>query len=1162
MTLIPTIGLPKGRAGSFVLDGVADGFEAFALSGIAEEIAPDRPLIFVARDGQRLPALVEGLAFAAPGLPVLDLPAWDCLPYDRVSPGSDAAARRLDALAAMAALAEKPHRAVVLTTVNALLQRIPPAEFIEAQTFRARPGNQVDMDRLVRRLETSGFERVPTVREVGEFAVRGGILDLYAPGWEEALRLDFFGDTLESIRSFDPATQRTTGQRKSMTLQAMSEVALTPETISRFRRAYIEAFGAPSRDDALYAAVSEGRRFAGMEHWLPFFYERLDTVFDYLPDVPVVFDHLANEALAERHDLILDHYEARVKQGEGALKDAVPYKPVPPGLMYLAPDEVKAATAGREAIELTPFDAPDAGGRKVFHAGSRAGRSFAEERADPNANVFEVAVRHIADERAAKRRVVVAGWTEGSLDRLSQILAEHHLGKLKQVATLAEAEKLAPGEAGLAVLPLETGFETDALVVVAEQDILGDRLVRRSKKRKRAADFIAEAASLSHGDIVVHADHGIGRFIGLKTIQAAGAPHDCLEIHYAGDDRLFLPVENIELLSRYGSDSAEATLDKLGGGAWQARKARLKKRLLDMAGQLIRIAAERQMRAAPAMIPAEGLYGEFAARFPYEETDDQQTAIDSVMEDLSAGKPMDRLVCGDVGFGKTEVALRAAFIAAMEGFQVAVVVPTTLLSRQHFKTFSQRFAGLPVRVRQASRLVGAKELAETKKELAEGTVDIVVGTHALLGSSVQFKNLGLLIVDEEQHFGVKHKERLKELKSDVHVLTLSATPIPRTLQLALTGVRELSLIATPPVDRMAVRTFISPFDPLVIRETLLRERYRGGQSFYVVPRISDLSEIHDFLKENVPELKVAVAHGQMPPGELDDIMNAFYDGQYDVLLSTTIVESGLDIPTANTLIVHRADMFGLAQLYQLRGRVGRSKLRAYALFTLPANRKLTDTADRRLKVLQSLDSLGAGFQLASHDLDIRGAGNLLGEEQSGHIKEVGFELYQQMLEEAVAEVKDSGEAHDGGWSPQIAVGTAVMIPEGYVPDLQLRLALYRRLGDLETPEEIDAFGAELIDRFGPLPEEVKHLLKIVFIKALCRKANVEKLDAGPKGVVIHFRRKEFPNPAGLVKFIGEQGSLAKIRPDHSVVFIRDWPNAEKRLAGSAVVMTQLAKLAG
>ena len=1161
MSLIDRIAFPKTLSGLAIVDGVPDGYEAFALSVAAAELAPEGPIVFVARDGQRLPSIAEALAFTAPELPMVELPAWDCLPYDRVSPGSDAAARRLDAMAQIASLRKRPHRAIILTTANALLQRMPTAQFVEAQTLSARPGNQLDMKVLIARLDNSGFERVPTVRDVGEFAVRGGILDLFAPGSDEALRLDFFGDTLESIRAFDVASQRTTGQRNALVLQPMSEVALTPDAISRFRRNYIEAFGAPSRDDALYTAVSEARRFAGMEHWLPFFYESLATLFDYLPDAPMVFDHLAREALAERHALVLDHYEARRKQGETGLKDAVPYKPIKPELLYASPEEIDAQLSGHAALEFTPFDAPDIGGRKLFHAGGKPGRSFEQERADPSANVFEAAARHIAEVRTGHRKAVVAGWTEGSLDRLAQILTEHGLERLKSVDRLADVERLKAGEAGLAVLPIEAGFEAARFVVVAEQDILGDRLVRRSKKKRRASDFIAEVSALSAGDIVVHTDHGIGRFIGLRTIEAAGAPHDCLEIHYAGDGRLFLPVENIELLSRYGSEGAEAVLDRLGGGAWQSRKAKLKRRLLEMAGQLIRIAAERQMRSAPVFIAPEGVYGEFAARFPYEETDDQQSAIDAVREDLSDGKPMDRLICGDVGFGKTEVALRAAFIAAMEAFQVAVVVPTTLLARQHFKTFSQRFAGLPVNVRQASRLVGSKDLAETKKGIADGTVDVVVGTHALLGSSISFKNLGLLIVDEEQHFGVKHKERLKELKSDVHVLTLSATPIPRTLQLALTGVRELSLIATPPVDRMAVRTFISPFDPLVIRETLLRERYRGGQSFYVVPRIADLPEIHDFLQQQVPELKVGVAHGQMAAGQLEDIMNAFYDGQYDVLLSTTIVESGLDIPTANTLIVHRADMFGLAQLYQLRGRVGRSKVRAYALFTLPANRKLTDTADRRLKVLQSLDALGAGFQLASHDLDIRGAGNLLGEEQSGHIKEVGFELYQQMLEEAVAEIRGEPEATDAGWSPQITIGTAVMIPESYVPDLQLRLALYRRLADLENTQEIDAFGAELIDRFGPLPDEVQHLLKIVYIKALCRQANVEKLDAGPKGVVIQFRNKEFADPTALVRFIGEQGSLAKIRPDQSVVFSRDWPTPEKRLQGSAVVMTQLARLA-
>ena len=1159
MNLIDSLGLKPGRTGAVTIGGVADGFEAFVLARIAAEAAGDRPVLFVARDGQRIPAIIEALAFAAPGLPVLELPAWDCLPYDRVSPGADAAARRLDALSAMIALREKPHRAVVITTVNAVLQRVPPAAVLAAQSFSVRSGNQVDMKALIDRLETNGFDRVGTVRDVGDFAVRGGILDLHAPGWPEPLRLDFFGDTLESIRAFDAATQRTTGQRKEMSLQPASEVALTPDTISRFRRNYIEAFGAPSRDDALYAAISEGRRFAGMEHWLPFFHDRLETIFDYVPEGPLVFDNLAHESLSERHALILDHYEARKRQAEGkGLGDATPYNPTPPDRLYLTPESIVSEAGERLVCDLSPFEAPPAGSRVILNAKSRAGRSFAAERADPNANVFDHAVRYVAAERAAGRKVLIAAWSEGSLDRLGQILAEHGLGNMTRVETLSELEKLPAGEAGVAVLPVETGFETARMVLLGEQDILGDRLVRRSK-RKRAADFISELSSLAAGDIVVHADHGIGRFIGLKNIEAAGAPHDCLEIHYAGDGRLFLPVENIELLSRYGSDAADTPLDRLGGGAWQSRKAKLKKRLLEMAGDLIRIAAERQMRGAPVLVPPEGLYGEFAARFPYEETEDQQTAIDSVIDDLGAGRPMDRLICGDVGFGKTEVALRAAFLAAMEGLQVAVVVPTTLLARQHFKTFSQRFSGLPIRVRQASRLVGAKELAETKKGISDGTVDIVVGTHALLGAAISFKSLGLLIIDEEQHFGVKHKERLKDLKSDVHVLTLSATPIPRTLQLALTGVRELSLITTAPVDRMAVRTFISPFDPLVIRETLLRERYRGGQCFYVVPRISDLAEVHDFLRESVPELKVAVAHGQIAPGELDDIMNAFYDGKYDVLLSTTIVESGLDIPTANTLIVHRADMFGLAQLYQLRGRVGRSKARAYALFTLPANRTLTQTAERRLKVLQSLDTLGAGFQLASHDLDIRGAGNLLGEEQSGHIKEVGFELYQQMLEEAVAEIRGTGEVADGSWSPQITVGTAVMIPENYVSDLQLRLALYRRLAELETPAEIDSFGAELIDRFGPLPEEVQHLLKIVFIKALCRKANVEKLDAGPKGVVIQFRDKTFADPTGLVKMIAEQGSLAKIRPDQSIVFIRDWPKPEKRLAGAAVVMTQLAR---
>ncbi|KQY20171.1 transcription-repair coupling factor [Rhizobium sp. Root483D2] len=1136
---------------------------------LAELARANGPVAYILSDGQRIADVEQMLGFAAPDIPVLTLPGWDCLPYDRVSPSADTSARRLATLSGLIAHSKKPHPAIVLVTVNAALQKMAPQDIIESLAFSARPGANIRMDDIAARLGRNGFERVATVREVGEYALRGGILDVFVPGSDEPVRLDFFGDTLESIRSFDPASQRTTGQARSLDLNPMSEVSLTPETISHFRTQYLSMFGAATRDDALYLAVSEGRRYAGMEHWLPLFYDTLDTVFDYLAGFHIVTDHVVREAAAERSKLIQDYYEARqssVSPGKSQISQGTPYKPVPPDMLYLSAEAFNAALVSRNAVRLSPFSEHEGEARQVITVDARLGVRWAKNATESTSdaervNVFDQAVKYIADRRAKGAKVLISAWSEGSLDRLLQVLAEHGLANIRPVKALSELNSLKSGEAASAVLSLESGFETGNLVVIGEQDILGDRMVRRSKRRKRGADFIAEVAGLDEGSIVVHAEHGIGRFIGLRTIEAAGAPHACLELVYADEAKLFLPVENIELLSRYGSEGSDAVLDKLGGVAWQARKAKLKKRLLDMAGGLIRIAAERLTRHAPVLTTPEGLYDEFAARFPYDETEDQMTSIEAVRDDLGAGRPMDRLVCGDVGFGKTEVALRAAFIAAMNGVQVAVVVPTTLLARQHFKSFTERFRGLPVRIAQASRLVGSKELALTKKEVAEGKTDIVVGTHALLGASINFANLGLLIIDEEQHFGVKHKERLKELKSDVHVLTLSATPIPRTLQLALTGVRELSLITTAPVDRMAVRTFISPFDALVIRETLMREHYRGGQSFYVCPRLADLSEIHDFLKSDVPELKVAVAHGQMPATELEDIMNAFYEGRYDVLLSTTIVESGLDVPTANTLIVHRADMFGLAQLYQLRGRVGRSKVRAFALFTLPVNRTLTGMAERRLKVLQSLDTLGAGFQLASHDLDIRGAGNLLGDEQSGHIKEVGFELYQQMLEEAVAELKGDEDIADSGWSPQISVGTPVMIPDEYVPDLHLRLGLYRRLGEITELSDIDAFGAELIDRFGPLPLEVQHLLKIVYIKSLCRTANVEKLDAGPKGVVVQFRNREFPNPGALVGFIAKQGIMAKIRPDHSIFFQRDFPTPEKRLAGAAVVMTQLAGLA-
>lgn len=835
-----------------------------------------------------------------------------------------------------------------------------------------------------------------------------------------------------------------------------------------------------------------------------------------------------------------------------------------PGELYLDGKMFGATLDAFNAIRMSPFNEHEGATRMVVNVDARQGPRWARgatEQVDAErVNVFDAVVKHIADRRAAGGKVLVTAWTEGSLERLLQVLAEHGLQRVKTIEAMKDVDALAKGEAAAAVLNLESGFETGNLVVIGEQDILGDRMVRRSKRSKRGANFISEVAGLDEGSIVVHAEHGIGRFVGLRTIEAAGAPHACLELLYADDAKLFLPVENIDLLSRYGSETSDAQLDRLGGGAWQMRKAKLKKRLLDMAGSLIRIAAERLTRHAPALIAPDGIYDEFAARFPYDETEDQANAIDAVRDDLAAGRPMDRLVCGDVGFGKTEVALRAAFVAAMNGAQVAIVVPTTLLARQHFKTFSERFRGLPIRVQQASRLVGAKELALTKKEVAEGKTDIVVGTHALLGNGIKFANLGLLVIDEEQHFGVKHKERLKELKSDVHVLTLSATPIPRTLQLAMTGVRELSLIKTPPVDRMAVRTFISPFDSLVIRETLMREHYRGPE-FLCLPTAR-----RPFRYPRFPAIGSAGTESRRCPrpdaGERAR-------RHHECLLRGPLRCAAVD--HHRRIWPRRADC-------QHPDRPPRRHVRACP--ALPAARSCRTFQGAGFRAVHAARQQGAhldgrappeGAAVAGYPRrrlparqprsDIRGAGNLLGEEQSGHIKEVGFELYQQMLEEAVVEVKGVDEIQDTGWSPQISVGTPVMIPDDYVPDLHLRMALYRRLGEITDLKEIDGFGAEMIDRFGPMPIEVQHLLKIVYIKSLCRIAHVEKLDAGPKGVVVQFRHKEFPNPAALVGYIARQGSMAKIRPDHSVFLTRDLPTPAKRLAGAAVVMTQLAELA-
>jgi transcription-repair coupling factor (superfamily II helicase) len=1149
---MPDLQLILKASEALTLAGAPPGFIPWMMADLAR--AAKGRVVFIAPDELGMRSVADTAHYFAPELEVVQFPAWDCLPYDRASPSLRSASDRLAALHTLQQKRKGPQ--LLVTTVNAVTQRTLTPFRIRQLVARLAPGERIDRDKLAALLQANGYLRTETVADAGEFAIRGGLVDLFPSGESLALRLDFFGDEIESVRQFDVADQRTVGRIDGFTLLPASEALLDDESVKRFRSRYRELFGATATGDPLYQAISDGRRLAGMEHWLPLFEERLETFFDHLsPEDIIVRDAGTVGAADARFEAITDYHANRERSRS---TDAGSYRPLAPDQLYLTREEWDRTIADRPIHITTPFHEPES--KRVIDFSVDGARDFAPERTQ-GTNVYEAVTAHVTSLQRDKRKVILASYSNGARERLKGLLADHDLAN----SALADSWQKALGSSGvvLVVLPLDHGFTAPEVAVLTEQDILGDRLVRRIKRKKSADAFLAELATLTPGDLVVHADHGIGRYEGLTSIPVGSSPHDCVALVYAGGDKLYVPVENIDVLSRYGAENEGIVLDKLGGAAWQTRKARMKERIREIAGELIAVAAERALRPAEVMEPEPATYNSFVDRFPYDETDDQDRAISDVIDDLGAGKPMDRLVCGDVGFGKTEVALRGAFVAAMAGMQVAVVCPTTLLARQHYSNFVERFQGFPIIIGRLSRLVPSAEAKRVREGLADGTSDIVVGTHALLAKGIEFKRLGLVIVDEEQRFGVTHKERLKSLKADVHVLTLTATPIPRTLQMAMSGLRELSVIQTPPVDRLAVRTYVAPWDPVVVREALLREHYRGGQSFFVTPRVKDLPDIEEYLRKEVPEIHYVVAHGQMAPTEVEERMSAFYDKKFDVLVSTTIVESGLDIPSANTLIVHRADRFGLAQLYQLRGRVGRSKTRAYAYLTTPENRQITGTAEKRLHILSNLDTLGAGFQLASHDLDIRGAGNLLGDEQSGHIKEVGFELYQSMLEEAIMEAKAGGltEAQPReSFSPQITVDAPILIPEEYVPDLDLRMGLYRRMNEVEDRHSIDAFAAELIDRFGPLPEPTANLLSVIETKLNCRKACIAKLDVGPKGALVTFHNDSFPDPAGLIAYVQRLQGTAKLRPDSKLVITRNWPDPKSRLNGALQLSKGIAKI--
>lgn len=1117
----------------------------------------------VVLDISRALSLQQLLRYIAPDIKCIVLDGWDCLPFDRISPSVEAQNTRAEAITALTKLEQQSANGVVkpcvvLITVTGFALKIAPATAENTNQLVLAKTHPIPQQQLVNKLAEIGFERTDIVRVVGEFAVRGGLIDVFPAGALHPVRVDFFGDDIESLSSFDVDTQLTLAPLESVAIQPVHSVDLSGKRIETFRKNYRALFGVGS-GDPLYEAISEGRLYAGFEHWLPLFFDApFQTPAALLTRAQFSFEDESQTALAEYLDQAADLYAARQSFLDKAQKGQTPYKPLPLNLLYITKSE--AEITQQNAVVYAPYGVAESAQKPYT-----AARDFAPERANPNNNLLLEVATHLKNLVAADKRVLVACQSQGSRDRLNVMLQQHGVFDTAVVDSVETYSRLKPKQIGLLLLPYQQGFESPALAVISETDIFGTAYGRLRKKIHKADQFLREVSSLDAGDLVVHVDHGIGRFLGLETIEAAGARHDCLALEYAGGDKLFVPVENITVLSRYGNDDALIELDKLGGVSWQNRKARVKRNLLEMAGKLLEIASARALQKAPVFLATGEAYQQFCSRFPYAETNDQLTAIADIARDLASSKPMDRLICGDVGFGKTEVALRAAALVALQEVQVAVIAPTTLLARQHFETFSKRFAGFPVSIVQLSRFVPAKHMAENKKNAANGAARIIIGTHALLAESTKFHDLGLVIVDEEQHFGVKQKEKLKDLRKNVHVLTLTATPIPRTLQLSLSGVRDMTLITTPPLDRLAVNTHVMPFDPLIVREALLREHHRGGQSFIVCPHIADLDEAEKLLHELVPEVKLISAHGQLSPSELEDRMTAFYERRFEVLLATNIIESGLDVPTANTLVVLRADRFGLAQLHQIRGRVGRSKLRAHAYITWDAATPLTESGKKRLHVLSTLEGLGAGFQLASHDLDIRGGGNLLGDQQHGHIREVGIELYQAMLEDAVAEARMGAQStpetqQNISFVPNLTLGVSVVIPEDYVADLSVRLSLYRRLADTQTDLEVDALGAEMVDRFGPLPNDVETLLKLMKIRMLCVKARVVAMDIGPKGALVSFLNNEPNDVPKLMTYLQKNAGLVKVRPDQKLFYPRVLNQPDQRLSAAYSIANQLAGL--
>lgn len=1082
------------------------GAEGLAL---LPEIKKGKSICFVCADNQELESLANSIGFFSPDLEILRFPEYDTVPYDRISPSRDILGARIKTLGKLG----KAHQYAVFCTVKSFSQRLLDKKFTADLGSTVKPNDSIDFQDLVAQLVSYGYSRMVNAEYLGEFAVRGSVIDIVQDDSGKGLRLDFFGDRLDSIREFDTETQRSSKRCSAAEIIPMTETLIDSDCVDRFLRRYRQKFGVEK--NALIEAVKHGNKFNGIENWLPLFYEENNTLCNFLDEKTLVYVPEAIEQDLENFSQFLqERYELR----NGKFKEE---------LSFIEPNELYKLDMQEVGTCYSRLNTPRSGFFAVENLSSIAKAK--------GKYVVDILKQDIA---SSDKKVVVALSSKGVIERVKRLFEEHELD-YKFVNSFADLK------AGLSIakLSLDQGFARNEYIFYSEAELLGRVSEKTAKSRKsKHADPFKDLSSLEIGDLVVHIEHGVGRFIGLKKLSVSGKEHDFVGVEYSGGDLFYLPVENLELLTKYG-EGGDGSLDKLGSIGWQKRKAELKKRIKIFSEKLLKIAAERELKTIDKIDFDKAFYQEFEDKFPYTETEDQERCINDVIADFDAGKPMDRLICGDVGFGKTEVALRAAcaVVGNKEFKQVAVLVPTTLLARQHYKTFSERFAGTPVRVSQMSKFATRTEINRAKKNLKEGGIDIVIATHSLLAKDVGFKNLGLLIIDEEQHFGVGQKERLKELKQGCHVLTLSATPIPRTLQMSLLGIRDLSVMATPPVNRFPVKTSVISLDILTLREAILREVARDGRAFYVTPRIAYLDGIMDMLKQYVPEVKAVKAHGQMKAAELDKIMNDFYDGKYQVLVSTNIVESGLDVPFANTMIIDHADMYGMSQLYQIRGRVGRSNVQAYAYLTYPQGKKLTGMAEKRLSLLSSLDSLGGGFTLASHDMDLRGYGNLVGDEQSGHIKEVGVELYQQMLKDAIEALKNDKEAMvQDDWSPTINIGLSVQIPASYIPDTALRVHLYRQIASLSDEEKLEGFASDMIDKYGKLPVEVEHLFDIVKLKNLAKSAGVEKLDLGDKALVLCFKAGIEINRDAIVSFLTNNPSKAKLRNDNKLlIFIEN-----------------------